>query len=148
MAASGDREGCTALPNAVQQGATRKRNRSIWSDARSEFWDKVAALMGRLKMNAGSTDLKWLLGIKEDGMKVDKEEAAMLFWAWRNLYAEVTRVRIEGKQLNLKTAYENFVRMSFTRVVAYGAKCGTDGTHDSDTRPKLSQPRSGSGIAS
>ena len=115
---------------------------------RSEFWDKVAALMGRLKMNAGSTDLKWLLGIKEDGMKVDKEEAAMLFWAWRNLYAEVTRVRIEGKQLNLKTAYENFVRMSFTRVVAYGAKCGTDGTHDSDTRPKLSQSRSGSGSAS
>ena len=40
-------------------------------------------------MNAGSSDLKWLLGIKEDGTKVDKEEAAMIFWAWRNLYAEV-----------------------------------------------------------
>ena len=37
---------------------------------RREFWDKVAALMGRLKMNAGSSDLKWLLGIKEDGIKV------------------------------------------------------------------------------
>ena len=39
-----------------------------------------------------------------------------------NLYAEVTRERIAGKQLNLKTAYENFLRMAFTRVVAYGAK--------------------------
>jgi hypothetical protein len=89
---------------------------------RREFWDRVAALMGKLKMNAGSLDLKWLLGFKEDGIKVDKEEAAMIFWAWRNLYAEVTRARIEGKQLNLKTAYENFVRMAFTGVVAYGAK--------------------------
>jgi hypothetical protein len=31
---------------------------------RREFWDKVATLMGKLKMNAGSSDLKWLLGIK------------------------------------------------------------------------------------
>jgi hypothetical protein len=54
---------------------------------RGEFWDKVAALMGRLKnkLNAGSSDLKWLLGIKEDRIKVDKEEAAMIFWTWRNL---------------------------------------------------------------
>ena len=53
---------------------------------------------------------------------VDKEEAAMIFWAWRNLYAEVTRARIEGKQLDPEAAYKNFVRMAFTRVVAYGAK--------------------------
>jgi arginyl-tRNA synthetase len=44
----------------------------------------------------------------------------MIFWAWRNLYAEVTRARIEGKQLNLKTAYENFVRMAFTREESGG----------------------------
>ena len=113
---------------------------------RSEFWDKVAALMGRLKMNAGSSDLKWLLGIKEDGIKVDKEEAAMIFWAWRNLYAEVTRARIEG--LNLKTAYEIFVRMAFTRVVAYGAKWYRCGTHGNTTRSKPSRSRSDSGSAS
>ena len=53
---------------------------------RRDFWDKVAALMGRLMMNAGSTDLKWLLGIKENGTKVDREESAMIFWAWGNLY--------------------------------------------------------------
>ena len=46
----------------------------------------------------------------------------MIFWAVRNLYAAVTRARIEGKQLNLKTAYESVVRMAFTRVVAYGAR--------------------------
>ena len=46
----------------------------------------------------------------------------MVFWAWRNLYAEVTRARIEGKQLDLKKAYANFVRMAYTRIVAYGAK--------------------------
>ena len=71
---------------------------------RREFWSKVATLMGRLKMDAGSSDLKWLLGIKGDDIKVDKEEAAVVFWAWRNLYAEITRARIhvEGKQLDLK----------------------------------------------
>jgi hypothetical protein len=26
---------------------------------RREFWDRIAALMGRLKIDAGSSDLKW-----------------------------------------------------------------------------------------
>ena len=102
--------------------------------------------MGRLKVNAGSSDLKWLLGIKEDGIKVDKEEAAMIFWAWRNLYAEVTRARIEGKQLNLKTAYANFVRMAFTASREWWrmVRNGTDGTHGNTTRLKPNRSRSDS----
>jgi hypothetical protein len=107
--------------------------------------------MGRLKMSAGSSDLKWLLGIKEDGTKVDKEDAAMIFWAWRNLYTEVTRARIEGKQLDPETAYKNFVRMAFTRIVAYGRRMvpnGTDGSHDSDTRPGPKRSQSDSENAS
>ena len=122
VAASGWMHGSTKCSAAGCNEEEKQEHLVRCPVIRSEFWDKVAALMGRLTMNAGSTDLKWLLGIKEDGIKVGKEEAAMIFWAWRNLYAEVTRARIEGKQLNLKTAYENFVRMAFTGVVAYGAK--------------------------
>jgi hypothetical protein len=122
VAASGGMHGSTKCSAA---GCNEEEKQELWLGARpyeGSSGIKVATLMGKLKMNAGSSDLKWLLGIKEDGTKVDKEEAAMIFWAWRNLYAEVTRARVEGKQLNLKTAYANFVRMAFTRVVAYGAK--------------------------
>jgi hypothetical protein len=122
VAASGGMHGSTKCNAAGCNEEEKQEHLVRCPTIRREFWDKVATLMGKLKMNAGSSDLKWLLGIKEDGVKVDKEEAAMIFWAWRNLYAEVTRARIEGKQLNLKTAYANFVRMAFTRVVAYGAK--------------------------
>jgi hypothetical protein len=104
--------------------------------------------MGKLKMNAGSSDLKWLLGIKEDGTKVDKEEAAMIFWAWRNLYAEVTRARVEGKQLNLKMAYAHFVRMWPSREWWRMEQNGTDGIQDSTTRLKPSRSRSDSGSVS
>ena len=122
VAASGGMHGSTECSAAGCNEEEKQEHLVRCSVIRKDFWDKIAALMGRLKMSAGSSDLKWLLGIKEDGTKVDKEEAAMIFWAWRNLYAEVTRARIEGKQLDLETAYKNFVRMTFTRIVAYGAK--------------------------
>ena len=147
MVASGGLHGSTKCSAAGCNGEETQEHLVRCPAIRSEFWDRVAALMGKLKMNAGSLDLKWLLGFKEDGIKVDKEEAAMIFWAWRNLYAEVTRARIEGKQLNLKTAYANFVRMAFTRVVAYGAKWYRwySRQHYCTTRLKPSRSRSDSG---
>ena len=45
--------------------------------------------MSHLNMDAGNTSKKWLLGIKTDGSQVLREEAAIIFWAWRCLYAEV-----------------------------------------------------------
>ena len=86
------------------------------------FWVSVAILMSHLNMDAGNTSKKWLLGIKADGSQVTREEAAIIFWAWRCLYAEVVGARKENRCMNPSKAYANLVRMAYTRVKAYGAK--------------------------
>ena len=40
---------------------------------------------------------KWILGITDDGRQVTREEAAIIFWAWRCLYAEVVGARKDGR---------------------------------------------------
>ena len=54
-----------------------------------DFWVNVAILMSHLNMDAGNSSKKWILGITADGSQVSREEAAIIFWAWRCLYAEV-----------------------------------------------------------
>jgi hypothetical protein len=48
------------------------------------------------------------------------EEAAMINWAWRALYAEVTRAHIDDKPLDINAAYARFVRLAHMRLQAYG----------------------------
>ena len=69
-----------------------------------------------------NTSKTWLLGIKADGSQVSREEAAIIFWAWRCLYAEVVGARRENRCMNPSKAYAKLVRMAYTRVKAYGAK--------------------------
>ena len=52
----------------------------------------------------------------------DPEEAAMINWAWRALYAEVTRAHIDDKPLDINAAYARFVRLAHLRLQAYGYK--------------------------
>ena len=87
-----------------------------------DFWVRVAILMNHLDMSVSNTSKTWLLGIKADGSQVSREEAAIIFWAWRCLYAEVVGARIDNRCLNPSKAYANLVRMAYTRVKAYGAK--------------------------
>jgi hypothetical protein len=89
---------------------------------RAKFWDKVEGLMGKLRMNTENSDRKWLLGVLQNGNTVDREEAALIFWAWRCLYAEVVAARVEDRELRPENAYKNTVRLAYTRVKAYGAK--------------------------
>ena len=63
-----------------------------------------------------------ILGKVERGKYVDREEAGVLFLAWRCLYAECVRARIEDKRLNFKKAYAHTVRLLISRVKAYGQK--------------------------
>ena len=46
----------------------------------------------------------------------DAEEAAMINWAWRALYVEVTRAYIDDKPLDISAAYARFVRLAHLRV--------------------------------
>jgi len=66
---------------------------------RRGFWTKIEALMRALNMKPGCR-LVWLFGLKPGRNRwepADPEEAAMINWAWRALYAEVTRAHIDGK---------------------------------------------------
>jgi len=87
-----------------------------------DFWVSVAILMNHLGMSVTNTSKTWLLGIKADGSRVSREEAAIIFWAWRCLYAEVVSARVGNQQMNPSKAYANLTRMAYTRVKAYGAK--------------------------
>ena len=42
--------------------------------------------------------------------------------AWRTLYAQVVKARLDQKVLRLDIAYYNFTRLMISRVKAYGAK--------------------------
>ena len=86
------------------------------------FWRKIAGFMGSLHMDAGDNKRKWILGTLPSGDTVGREEAAVIFWAWRCLYAEVVAARVDNRELRPETAYKNTVRMTYTRVKAYGAK--------------------------
>ena len=87
-----------------------------------DFWVSVAILMSHLNMDVGNSSRKWLLGITDDGRQVSREEAAIIFWAWRCLYAEVVGARKDIRCVAPTKAYANLVRMPYTRVKAYGAK--------------------------
>ena len=87
-----------------------------------DFWVSVAILMSHLNMDVGNSSKKWLLGITADGSQVSREEAAIIFWAWRCLYAEAVGARKDNRCMLPTKAYANLVRMAYTRVKAYGAK--------------------------
>ena len=78
--------------------------------------------MSHLNMDVGNTSKKWLLGIKADGSQVSREEAAIIFWAWRCLYAEVVGARKENRCMKPSKAYANLVRMAYTRE-SQGLRC-------------------------
>ena len=88
----------------------------------TKFWSKIAAFMGTLNMDASSNKRKWILGVLPSGKMVGREEAAVIFWAWRCLYAEVVAARVDNRELRPENAYKNTIRMAYTRVKAYGDK--------------------------
>ena len=87
-----------------------------------EFWDKIAALLDKLGIPRGTGPRFWITGERSDGKYIDVEGAGILFLAWRCLYAETVRARINGEQLKLKHAYARVVLMSISRLKAQGQK--------------------------
>jgi hypothetical protein len=79
--------------------------------------------MCTLNMDASNNKRKWILGVLPSGKMVGREEAAIIFWAWRCLYAEVVAARVDNRELSdRRTHYKNTIRMAYTRVKAYGDK--------------------------
>ena len=66
------------------------------------------------------SDAYWILGRISDNKVVDNEAAGIIALAWRCLYAEITKKRIEGGHLNLQSTYARLVGMILSRLKANG----------------------------
>ena len=89
---------------------------------RFEFWWDIINMMRILKIEYSNTPIFIILGITEMNGIACKEGAAILAIAWRCLYAEITRARIEDTTLDLNKALRRTFALLISRVKAYGEK--------------------------
>ena len=89
---------------------------------RFEFWWDIINMMRILKIEYSNTPTFIILGITEMNGIACKEGAAILAIAWRCLYAEITRARIEDTALDLNKALRRTFALLISRVKAYGEK--------------------------
>ena len=112
-------------PTCNAQGCSQEESMAHLAECqiiKREFWNRVKGLMQLLEMRVGHRTEFLILGKIGRGVYVDREEAGILFIAWRCLYAECVRARIEDKRLNLKRAYACTIRLLVSRIKAYGQK--------------------------
>ena len=86
-----------------------------------DFWGEVEEYMESFGIKAENTETFWLTGAM-NGDTGSKEQAGIRAIAWRSLYAEVVRARIDKKLLHPQRAFFSFTRMVLSRVKAHGAK--------------------------
>ena len=67
-----------------------------------------------------------LLGVYQETGKdptvVRPEQSGLMFIAWRCLYAEVVRSRIDERPIDLAAAYKRTIQVTITRLKAYEEK--------------------------
>ena len=62
------------------------------------------------------------VGRLSDTQVVGKNHSGILFLAWRCLYAELVRGRVENVTPDLKAAYKRVIMMNISRLQHYGEK--------------------------
>jgi len=86
------------------------------------FWDRVRRIMWRVGLEH-SRNTSFIVAGKVKGRKyIGEEGAGMMFLAWRCLYAEVVKARLEDKRLDLENAYKRTIQMTISRLKAQGVK--------------------------
>ena len=53
---------------------------------------------------------------------VNREASAYICWAWRAIYAEITRARLNSEDFNQDQANRDTIRLAYSRVKAHGAR--------------------------
>ena len=104
-------------------GCSRPENQQHLADCQhiqAGFWTKIHQLMQRLGLKSENSTKFRITGIRADGKIVDKESAALMFWAWRALYAETVRAHLENKPMRLDRAYAYTIELAHARVRAHG----------------------------
>ena len=91
-----------------------------------DFWMPLLKIMETIGMRTrrnpnGSANLPFLiLGQIEYTKHVDTEEAGILFLAWRCLYAEIIKARLENTHLHTRKAYARTLQLLISRLKANG----------------------------
>ena len=105
-----------------------------------EFWTPLLTLMDDLGFPTPVETERAsfvLLGVYQEAGKdptvVGPEQSGLMFIAWRCLYAEVVRSRVDERPLDLTAAYKRTMQVTITRLKAYGEKCGKCGAERIDT---------------
>ena len=78
--------------------------------------------MKRLNVRCVNSLTFLILGCISNNKVVCKVGAGILQLAWRCLYAEVVRARIDDKNLNFRKTYKRTIIILISRVKAYGFK--------------------------
>ena len=87
------------------------------------YWDPIIKLMSRMGCPRFTHKSAFLaVGRLTDTKVVGKNQAGILFIAWRCLYAELVRGRVENVTPNLSAAYTRTIEMNISRLKAYGEK--------------------------
>jgi len=88
-----------------------------------KYWDPAITLMKRMGFPDFTHKSAFLaVGRLTDVKTVDKNQAGILFLAWRCLYAELVRGRVENVAPDLNAAYTRFIAMNISRLKAYGER--------------------------
>ena len=92
---------------------------SIWQD----LWTHVVNLMRSTGMIAPEHQITFILfGRIKHNKYIDKNRSAILFIAWRCLYAGIIADRFDNIRLNLLNVYKKVISILHSRLTAYGAK--------------------------
>ena len=88
-----------------------------------KFWNPLITVWKRLTFPNFTHKASFLaVGRLTDDKTVDKNQAGLLFLAWRCLYAELIRGRADDVIPNLDAAYTRLMAMNISRLKAYGER--------------------------
>ena len=109
------------------------------SHIRQDFWDPIIKIMKDMGFPGFTHTAAFLaVGRLSDTHVVGKNQSGILFIAWRCLYAELVRGRVENVQPDLKAAYKRTIMMNISRLKYYGEewlKWVRKNTHTQATNP-------------
>ena len=89
---------------------------------RRNFWDRIQTDMQDLGMPGPENTRTFLITGLVNEKAAGQDQAGMLMIAWRCLYAEVVKARLEGGNLNFDNAYRRVIEMTISRLQAHGTK--------------------------
>ena len=89
---------------------------------RLKFWDVILEILTRMGLTPPEDRVALLvLGRINANTVVDTQLSGIMFLAWRCLYAEITRARIEKENPDMERALTRTGETCVTRLISYGA---------------------------